>query len=68
MKKVDNARLIEQIDKVETPKKVFKDEKEDTSAKPIRALSAYLFYVSDAVPKIKKKTGMNHKQALKTVC
>ena len=68
IKKVDNASFIEEIHKVETRNKVFKGEKEDKSTMPIRALSAYLFYVSEAVPKLKEKEGINHRLALKTVC
>jgi hypothetical protein len=47
-------------------KKGKKDEKEEKAdeLKPPRAISAYIYYSNDVVPKIKAELGISHKEAM----
>jgi len=48
---------------VDKKKEVAKEE-EDTSLKPTRPISSYIFFSNVTVPKVKKDEGVAHKDAM----
>lgn len=49
---------------IEKTKKDEKKEEEPEGIKPSRAISAYIFFSNEMVPKIKKDEGVDHKTAM----
>ena len=51
-------------EETKSTKKGKKVEKEDEIGKPTRALSAYIFYSNETIPKLKAEEGIAHKDAM----
>ena len=51
-------------EETKSAKKGKKVEKEDEAGKPTRALSAYIFYSNETIPKLKAEEGIAHKDAM----